>query len=160
MKNLEFRVKQANKDLYNIVGPSYESIDGRRSEQLIDYVSKILKLIARRTDVDSILDLGCGSGFISRSAKQYFKKRYALDISDSIVRAIEDQNLHCMTADCDFLPIQDASLNCVVTFAVLHHCFAFEKLFSEIYRVLIKGGVFYSDHDMDSNFFRRFKLFL
>jgi len=132
MNNPELQVKKANKDFYDIVGPSYEEIDGRRSEQLLGYVSKKLETISRQTDTDSILDLGCGSGFISRIAKKYFKKRYAIDISYKIVKAIEDKNLHKVTADSDLIPMQDDSLNCVVTFAVLHHCYAYEKMLSEI----------------------------
>ena len=157
MNNPELQVKKANKDFYDIVGPSYEEIDGRRSEQLLCYVSKKLETISRQTDTDYILDLGCGSGFISRIAKKYFKKRYAIDISYKIVKAIEDKNLHKVTADSDLIPMQDSSLNCVVTFAVLHHCYAYEKMLSEINRVLKDGGIFYSDHDMDAFFFKRFK---
>ena len=37
-------------------------------------------MISQKTDAESILDLGCGSGFISNVAKNYFKQRYALDI--------------------------------------------------------------------------------
>lgn len=157
MNNPELQVKKANKDFYDIVGPSYEEIDGRRSEQLLGYVSKKLETISRQTDTDSILDLGCGNGFISRIAKKYFKKRYGIDISYKIVKTIKDKNLHKVTADSDLIPMQDDSLNCVVTFAVLHHCYAYEKMLSEIKRVLKDGGIFYSDHDMDAFFFKRFK---
>jgi ubiquinone/menaquinone biosynthesis C-methylase UbiE len=157
MNNAERKVKKANKYFYDIVGPSYEEIDGRRSEQLLRYVSKKLESISRQTGTESILDLGCGNGFISRIAKKDFKKRYAIDISYKIVKSIEDKNLHKVTADSDFIPIQDDSLSCVVTFAVLHHCYAYEKMLSEIKRVLKEGGIFYSDHDMDAFFFNRFK---
>lgn len=157
MNNLELQVKKANKSFYDIVGASYEDIDGRRSEDLLDYVSKKLEKIASLTEPDSILDMGCGSGFISRIARQYFRERYALDISHKIVKAIDDKNLHRITADSDLIPMQDASLSCVAAFAVLHHCYSYVKMFSEINRVLKKGGVFYSDHDMDSFFFNRFR---
>ncbi len=46
MNNLELKVKKANKDFYNIVGEQYEDIDGRRSEELTDYVSSKLKMIS------------------------------------------------------------------------------------------------------------------
>ena len=157
MNFLEQKVKRANREFYDIVGPSYECIDGRRSERLINYVSRQIESISGNTGADSVLDLGCGSGFIARIAKDYFKRRYALDISFKIIRAIDDGNLRKITADYDSLPIRSSTLNCVVTFATLHHCYSYEKMFPEIYRVLRSGGIYYSDHDMDSLFFRRFK---
>ncbi|WP_347273851.1 methyltransferase domain-containing protein [Candidatus Kuenenia sp.] len=157
MIDLEQQVKRANKDFYDIIGHSYEAIDGRRSERLIRYVEIQFEKILNNTNANSILDLGCGGGFISRIAKDYFKHRYAVDISHKIIKSIEDKTLYSVTADTDMIPIKDAKLNCVVTFAVLHHCYSYEKILSEIYRVLTKGGIYYSDHDMDSFFFRRFK---
>jgi ubiquinone/menaquinone biosynthesis C-methylase UbiE len=157
MINLEQQVKKANKDFYNIVGASYEEIDGRRSEQLVDYVVDQLSQISKATDADSILDLGCGSGFISRIAQKYFKKRYAVDISFQIVNAISDRTISKLTADVDSIPIKDEKISSVVTFAVLHHCYSYEKMLTEIHRILRIGGIFYSDHDMDSLFFERFK---
>lgn len=80
MDDLARKVKKANRDFYDIVGSSYESIDGRRSEELICYVDDQVRMISRNIKADSILDLGCGNGFISRVSNSYFKRRYALDI--------------------------------------------------------------------------------
>jgi len=158
--DLETQVKKANRDFYDIVGASYEEIDGRRTEQLTWYIADQLKIISINTDADSILDLGCGSGFVSRVAKSLFRKRYALDISFKIVKAIDDKTLLKMTADFDSIPIRDRRLSSIVAFAVLHHCYSYDRMFVEIYRVLKEGGIFYSDHDMDSLFFKRFKLLM
>lgn len=160
MNNLEIQVKKANKDFYDIVGADYEKIDGRRTEPLTRYAAVQLKMISRNTDADSILDLGCGSGFISRVAKNYFKQRYALDISFKMIKLIDDKTLLKMTADSDLIPIKEGQFSSVVAFALLHHCYSYENMFVEIYRVLKRGGIFYSDHDMDSLFFKRFRPFL
>lgn len=160
MDDLAHKVKKANRDFYDIIGSSYESIDGRRSEELIRYVDDQFRSISKNTEADSILDLGCGNGFISRISKRYFERRYALDISYRVMRDIDDGNLYRIAADSDLIPIKDGQINCVVTFAVLHHCYSYEKILSEIHRVLTAGGIFYSDHDMDSHFFKRFGLLL
>jgi ubiquinone/menaquinone biosynthesis C-methylase UbiE len=157
MNDVEYSVKKANKDFYDIVGASYEEIDGRRSEQLVNYVVDQLSLISKATDADSILDLGCGSGFISRIAQKYFKKRYAVDISFQIVNVINDKTILKLTADVDSIPVKDEKISSVVAFAVLHHCYSHEKMLAEIHRILKTGGIFYSDHDMDFFFFKRFK---
>lgn len=156
----EQQVKKANKEFYDIVRSSYETIDGRRSESLACYVTEQLKEISQNTGADSILDLGCGNGFVSKLVKPYFKQRYALDISPKILDAIDDLGLHKIAADFDLIPIDNDRLDCVAAFAVLHHCFSYEKMLSEVYRILKDGGVFYSDHDLDCLFFKRFRLLL
>jgi ubiquinone/menaquinone biosynthesis C-methylase UbiE len=160
MIELEQKVKKANKNLYDIVGSSYEEIDGRRSEALVQYVAARLKAISRETDGISILDLGCGSGFVSRVARGYFQHRSAIDISSRILQGVGDSTLLKITGDLDFIPVKSESFSCVGTFAVLHHCYSFEKMFHEIYRVLKKGGRFYSDHDMDAFFYNRYRSLL
>ena len=160
MGNLETQIKRANKDFYDIVGDSYEEIDGRRSEGLAQYVASRLKLISQETDGISMLDLGCGSGFVSRIAGDYFKSRAAMDISSRILKAIRDNALLKITGDSDFIPVKSESFSCIAAFAVLHHSYSFEKMFNEIYRILKKGGRFYSDHDMDSFFYNRYKSLL
>jgi ubiquinone/menaquinone biosynthesis C-methylase UbiE len=153
-------VKNANKNFYDIVGSSYEEIDGRRDSQLLNYISYWLKYIQSHTGSGSLLDLGCGSGIVSIAAKNIFNQKIALDISHNIIKAIDNKKILKLTADSDFIPIVDDHFNAVVTFAVLHHCFDYDRMFKEVYRVLKKGGTFYSDHDMDSYFYKRYKMFL
>jgi SAM-dependent methyltransferase len=153
----EEQVKKANKEFYDIVGSNYEELDGRRKESLYAYLEDQLKQLSILGGTDSILDLGCGSGFVSKVADQLFRRRLAVDISYSILRGIEDQNLERIAADSDFIPIGDNQIDVVGAFALLHHCHSFERLCGEVYRILKTGGVFYSDHDMDISFYSRFK---
>lgn len=160
MKTTEEQVKQANKEFYDIVGSRYEEIDGRRSDELLLYTKDQLARLSKDSGGEAILDLGCGSGFITKAAKPYFNKRYALDISSEILKAIEDVDVVKINSDMDEIPIKDNELSCVVAFAALHHCYSYEKMIPEIARILKPGGVFYSDHDMDSFFFRRYRILL
>jgi SAM-dependent methyltransferase len=154
----EEKVKRANRLFYDIAGSGYEVIDGRRSVKgLKEYLAGMLRDITSRSNRESILDLGCGAGFLSGVARGIYTERYALDISHGILRIIHDTNLRRIVADSDLLPLHDSTIDCVAAFAVLHHCYAFERMFTEAFRVLRQGGIFYSDHDMDRSFFRRFK---
>ena len=156
----ESKVRQANKDFYNIVGDSYEIIDGRRSASLSKYVNNILSQIVLKVGPGSILDLGSGSGFVIKLAKEYFNHRYAIDISGVILSKIKEEKILKIIAEFDHFPLKNNQFNCVVTFAVLHHCFSYEKIFDNIYNALKPGGVYYSDHDLDSLFFKRFSFFI
>ena len=80
MIELEQRIKKANKDFYDIIGSSYDEIDGRRTAKLTHYIELQLKKISQNTDADSILDLGCGSGIIAKASKDYFK----VDLKDVV----------------------------------------------------------------------------
>ena len=160
MKGTKEQVKKANREFYDIVGYRYEEIDGRRSDELLLYTMDQLGRLSKESGSEAILDLGCGSGFITKSARPYFKKRYALDISSEILKTIEDIDVVKINSDMDTIPIKDNELNCVAAFAVLHHCYSYEKMIPEIARILKPGGAFYSDHDMDSFFFHRYRILL
>lgn len=157
MKTSEEQVKKANKEFYDIVGSNYEKLDGRRTESLFFYVEEQLKEARTQGDTESILDLGCGNGFVSQVAAHHFKQRYAIDISYFILRGIKDPQLKKIAADSDFIPIRENQIDVVGAFAFLHHCHSFERVCGEVYRVLKQGGIFYSDHDMDISFYSRFK---
>ena len=157
LNNIEQQVKQANKLFYDTAGHLYEEIDGRRSKQLISYGKRQLEMISKTAGHDCLLDLGCGSGFIARMAGNLFNRVYAVDISQNILKAIGGETIRRVCADSDFVPLKDGQVNCVATFAVLHHCFSYEKILPEVYRVLKQGGVYYSDHDLDDFFYQRYK---
>jgi len=150
-------VKKANREFYNILGRSEKEIRWGRSSSMANYVKQQMERLAQATDGDSMLDLGCGNGFIIDAAKRFFRQRYAIDISYDVLRSIKDKALLKINSDFDFLPIQEGQFSCVVTFAVLHHSYSFERIFSEIYRILKKNGIYYSDHDVDAFFFKKFR---
>jgi ubiquinone/menaquinone biosynthesis C-methylase UbiE len=155
---LDFRVKQANKFFYNTVANIYEDIDGRRTDEIKIWLSQVLKDLSRITDGDVLVDFGCGSGFVSESGKQYFKRIYGIDISFEMLKLAKDKATGVVCADSAYIPLKDNSVDVVVCFAVLHHIFNHKPLFREIYRILRKGGVLYSDHDMNSAFHERYKI--
>lgn len=145
------RVKEANRDFYNKVGARYELYDGRRSDELALYVRENI----RHWQHERLLDLGCGSGFVARNARELYNHIYGVDISFRILQEIKDSHITVINADIDSLPFKSEVFDCVVTFATLHHCYNYDNLLSEIFRVLKKGGLYYSDHDMDAHFYGR-----
>ncbi|MCX8069421.1 MAG: class I SAM-dependent methyltransferase [Thermodesulfovibrionales bacterium] len=147
-----YRVKEANKAFYDKVGSNYEQFDGRRSDDLAKYVRDNIK----HSMTERLLDLGCGSAFVARNALDMYKSVVGLDISFKILADTNRYSVMLVNADIDSLPFKDESFDCVVTFATLHHCYEFQSLFKEIYRVLKKGGLYYSDHDMNNIFYKRF----
>lgn len=160
MKNTtnEKEIKDANRRFYNAVADNYEAIDQRRSRRLENWLKTNLIGIRAKAPGGRLLDLGTGSGFVTRCALGIFDERIGVDISPAILEANKTSFDLGVAADLDNLPFKDNSFDAVSCFAVLHHLFSFERLVTEAARVLKPGGVFYSDHDMSMSFYNRFKL--
>lgn len=154
----EHDVKTANRQFYDMVSDRYEEIDGRRSFALELWLRKNLSDLRRNAPGGCLLDIGAGSGLVTRCAEGIFTLRIGLDVSPKILAAHRQNFDAGVNADVDWLPFADNSFDIVTCFAVLHHLYAFEGLVSELARVLRPGGVFYSDHDMEAAFSRRFHL--
>lgn len=157
-KVTERRVKAANRQFYDAVADCYEEIDGRRSPALEAWLHKNLSVIRQRAPGGCLLDIGTGSGLVTRCAQGLFVFRVGIDLSTRILIANRKAFDFGVTADVDNLPFADNSFDVVTCFAVLHHLYAFESLVSEVARILRPGGIFYSDHDMDIAFYRRFRV--
>jgi ubiquinone/menaquinone biosynthesis C-methylase UbiE len=150
------RVKAANRQLYDAVAGCYEEIDGRRSPALESWLRRKLMNLRQRSPGGGLLDIGTGSGLMTRCAAGIFSLRVGLDLSAKILAANRRAFDYGVAADVDALPFADNSFDAVICFAVLHHLYGFEGLVAEVARVLKPGGIFYSDHDLDALFARRF----
>lgn len=150
------RVKAANRRLYDAVAGCYEEIDGRRSPALESWLRRKLISLRQRAPGGALLDIGTGSGLVTRCAAGVFPLRVGLDLSAKILAAHRRAFDYGVTADVDALPFTDNSFDVVSCFAVLHHLYGFEGLVAEVARVLKPGGIFYSDHDLDAVFAGKF----
>lgn len=155
--DFDSRVKRANKFFYDTVADIYEDIDGRRTEDVILWLGDTLKGLSEKTSGEALLDFGCGSGVIMRSGKKYFRRTYGMDISPKILEVARDVSSDVFCGDGSAIPLEDNSVDVIVCFAVLHHIYDHRPLFKEAYRVLKKGGILYTDHDMDVSFSKRFR---
>lgn len=158
IENLDYRVKEANKEFYDTVADIYERADGRRTEVLDQWLSDKLEKLSKATEGGILLDLGCGTGVVLRNGSRYFKYTYGIDISQGMLKRMEGGSRIC--ADCSFIPFKDESIDVIVCFSVLHHIYEHSNVFREIYRILKKGGLLYIDHDIDRTFVKRFYPFL
>ena len=157
MKNVtEDAVINANREFYDLAASGYEAIDGRRNARLKNWLSLNLAGIRKRCSGGSLLDIGSGSGLVTGCAKNLFSPRVAVDISQKIINANRGSFDFGIVADINRLPFGSESFDAVTCFSVLHHLYNFDSLVPEVARVLKPGGVFYSDHDMDKRFSKRF----
>lgn len=82
-----------------------------------------------------ILDVGCGTGIISRLYPD--KDITGVDISEGMLRYHPGK---CLLGSADDIPFEDASFDAVIGRSILHHLGDPEKAVREILRVLRPGG--------------------
>lgn len=142
-----------NKEFYDKVAFRYEQADGRRSSQGW-LKEKLFYLTHQRR---SLLDVGAGTGLVSRAASEMFEEVVALDVSQAMLDQIRHPRVRTVCYNGSAFPFDDNRFDVVVTFATLHHVADHLALFKEIRRVLKPGGVYYSDHDINASFYRKFR---
>lgn len=150
-------VKRANRRLYDAVASDYETVDGRRTTALTEWLRDMLVGLAHEHGSGVLLDIGSGAGVVTRAAKGIFDRTIALDLSPKLLAQSGDIATYSVSADADSLPIASGSVDVVTCFAVLHHLFDTRALAGEVARVLRPKGGFWSDHDMDAAFHDRFR---
>jgi ubiquinone/menaquinone biosynthesis C-methylase UbiE len=110
--------------------------DERRVREFV--ISKIPR------DANSILDVGCGSGWVAKEFLPKGKQVYSLDISvtnPSIVRKLYPNEKHFgVAADSFYLPFSNDSFDCVIASEIIEHVFDPAGFIKELFRVVKKGG--------------------
>lgn len=97
----------------------------------------------------SILDVGCGSGRMTKYMAFEFKRVYAVDISKEMITAGRKRldtllNIDWHETDGQSLPLSDNTVDIAFSYLVFQHIKdkeTVEKLLSEIYRVLKPHGM-------------------
>jgi ubiquinone/menaquinone biosynthesis C-methylase UbiE len=115
------------------------------SVKVIERAERLLNHIDIKPDQD-FLEIGCGSGPVSKHVYQEYKaKVVGTDVDeDQIKLATENakdlKNLSFRIADATDLPFGEKSFDAVLSINVLHHISNWTDALKEIDRVLKKGG--------------------
>lgn len=148
----EEKVKKANREFYDRVADVYDTIDGRRNSELLSWIDATVTRLQRQTNGTVLLDLGCGSGAVVKQGACHFAFTYGMDISTEILKRAKGSCAGVLCGEASHIPLKNESVDVVVSFAVFHHLYQIKPVLDEIHRVLKKGGILYSDHDMDTAF--------
>lgn len=93
---------------------------------------------------NSVLDIGCGNGFLLWNLRNKFDNLYGLELSSSMVKEakknLHDQKAEIYLANTEHLPFKDEFFDCIVLTDVIEHIADVWQVFQEIVRVLRYGG--------------------
>jgi malonyl-CoA O-methyltransferase len=105
-----------------------------------------------RVDPDTVLDLGCGTGFFSGPLANRFPqaRHVGLDLAEGMVTYARQRKQQTMgqdgagvwlVGDAEALPLASASIDLVFSSLALQWCYNLPLLMAEISRVLAPGGM-------------------
>ena len=109
----------------------------------------------------TVVDLGCGDGFLSRAIAGYVNKVVAVDISGEMLKELKDKaesegirNITALESDGRDVPLGDSSADIVLANMYLHHIEEPETAIGEMHRLLKPGGTaivadFYEHSDIE-----------
>lgn len=157
-------VKKANILYHTKRAESYDQTQPQFKPENIEQVERRLKAFALKHGEKRLLDIGCGTGFVSLLAYPYFKEVYGIDITPAMLNKTNSKikkqkinNVVLSRNSSEKLPFPDLFFDVVSAYGVLHHLPSLPQTFREVYRVLREGGLFYSDLDPNYYFWKTMK---
>jgi len=109
------------------------------------YVFNILYSILKKYTgkKDSVLDLGCGVGWLLKKAKDIGCNVYGIDFAKSAIKIAKAEigEANLLTSDAAHIPFRNETFNLVASIWLLEHVENPEKILAEIARTLKIGGL-------------------
>lgn len=118
---------------FNILGPIYDKIFGRREDQ------KILAL-AEMEQGTSLLDVGGGTGRVTHLFDRLSDKVIIADSALNMLKEAKKKNLHSVLAYSECLPFDKGAFDRIIMVDALHHVVNHTQTINELWRALTSGG--------------------
>lgn len=124
-------------NFFDLVAPIYEKIHFG-AQKTFDKIKSIV--IFEQTD--KVIDLGGGTGRITKFLTNKVKKITIIDASKSMLKQCERRHpqLSCIQAEAQKLPFADESIDKIIIIDAFHHFQNQQQVVKEIKRALTKNG--------------------
>lgn len=142
-------VVKANIEYHAVLANTYDETQPTFRPENVARVEGIIKNLASKIEMKHLLDIGCGTGFIINIAKKYFDKVSGVDITQEMLDKVDisSGNVGLYLADASKLPFTNNSFDVCTAYGFLHHLPELLPTFTEVFRCLKPGGLFYADQD-------------
>lgn len=153
-------VLEANLKIYELTAKTYDEEQPHFSPENQELFGKTLRRLSESAGNEILVDLGCGTGFVTNLGAPFFEKVYGVDVSPDMLALVNthEGKVNTVPATTDNVPLEDQTANVVTSNSFLHHLFDYESTLREAYRLLKDGGVFYSEEDPNKLFWDHIKL--
>jgi len=143
------KVIAANIKYHSAIAENYDITQLHFSPENVVRLDTILADLSASIGGGSLLDLGCGTGFVTSIAKKHFQRVVGVDITLPMLERVDTDGgkVKLYLADTSDLPFPDDDFDVCTAYSFLHHLDDFSPTLREVYRCLRPGGYFYSDQD-------------
>jgi len=150
------QVVQANIEIHTKMIHDYESEPHWRPEN-IEKVSQRLQNLYPEVR-ESALDVGAGTGFLTRHLVKDFKKVNAIDITPAMLAKVPQcDNLTVEICQVESMSFPDATFDFVCAYSFLHHLYDPIYALKEMIRVMKPNGVLYVDLEPNASYWDSLK---
>lgn len=127
-----------------------EIFNDREQKRLRTALERAVAILGKDPALCSALDVGSGSGNLTRHLRDLGFRVTAADVSARALRLVAERFGGVKTVqlhDDGLLPMANGSFEVVAAYSVLHHVPDYLALVREMLRVLVPGGVLFLDHE-------------
>ncbi|MCW1305231.1 MAG: class I SAM-dependent methyltransferase [Candidatus Parvarchaeota archaeon] len=124
-------------DYYDKIARGYDEL---YFEEQMDKLEKIEKFVKFDKE-DVVLDIGCGTGKITKIIKDKVKMIIGIDISREMARLTKKNLVPCIVADAENLPFKRNKFDKIICLTVIQNIEDQKMAINEMERVCKKGGM-------------------
>ena len=148
------RVLEANIAFHTAMAEDYDQSQPHFRPENVERVTEILRRMAEQAGGGSLLDLGCGTGFIINIAKRFFRRVVGVDITQPMLDRVDRSggNVELVLATTDAVLLPSGSFDACTAYSYLHHLYDLRPTLREASRLLRDGGQFYADQDPNHHY--------
>ncbi|MFH1379701.1 MAG: class I SAM-dependent methyltransferase, partial [bacterium] len=162
-------IKEINQIIHDIEAVEYDAkhveiLEGDRAWWQALGSTHLTNLIRHTNARISLLDIGCGTGFVGDILSAYLRKGdtyaaydYSLNmLNQSLHKFKKHTAVHAVfiNGDAEKLPFHDSQFDVITVNAVLHHLPEYAACLREVDRVVRKGGLVIVAHEQNRKFFK------
>jgi SAM-dependent methyltransferase len=152
--SLTQRVIDANIELHSKLAPHYRECEPHFRAENVAKVRARLTALVSEAGADSVLDLGCGTGFVIDIVKHHVRRVVGVDVTPAMLERVDRSGpaaIELVTSDTGTYLPEPGSFQLVTAYSFLHHLADVGPTFETASRALAPGGMFYAD--LEPNFY-------
>jgi ubiquinone/menaquinone biosynthesis C-methylase UbiE len=147
-------VIQANIAVHSKLASIYATTEPHYRPENLAVVDTMLAQLVAETSATSVLDLGCGTGFMINLAKHRVPRVVGVDVTRAMLDQVDTSGLAKIELhehDTGSFPVAPGSFDLATAYSFLHHLYDIKPTLATAARALRPGGRFYAD--LDPNFY-------
>ncbi|HEU0039213.1 MAG TPA: methyltransferase domain-containing protein [Verrucomicrobiae bacterium] len=147
------KVIEANIAVHSRLAAQYQECEPHFRPENVAKVERRLAALVPETRAESLLDLGCGTGFMINIAKRYVRRIVGVDVTPAMLERVDRSgaNIELVNHDTGTYPVACGAFQLVTAYSFLHHLAELAPTLSTASRALASGGKFYAD--LDPNYY-------